>query len=162
MVRLGFASRTPDCDIFILSACMLVSLLFVFLPLFARPLVRPALWLLSRRKGTAVVYQHRGVTSISKQQFYVLTWICHARRSQLSNEACAIQHEVYTEHLTARTCFSVLIVSVAFCTCYQLRHLFHMHIRARGSRAHKLKMSSARILKNLPSSYHVTPGCFQL
>ena len=39
---------------------------FCFSPLFARPLVRLALWLLSRRNEAAVVYQHRGVTSISK------------------------------------------------------------------------------------------------
>ena len=45
--------------------------------------------------ATAVVYQHRSVTSISKQPIYtVLTLICHARRLQLSSEACAIQQEV--------------------------------------------------------------------
>ena len=68
------------------------SLLFVFF--FARRLVRPALWSLSRRKETAVEYQHRGVISISKQPFHVVKWICHARELQLSNEACAIQQEV--------------------------------------------------------------------
>ena len=93
LVRLWFASKTPNCDMFYLSACSLVSLLFVFFsPLFAR-LVLLALWLLSRRKETAVVYHHRGVTSISKP-FHVVTWICHAMELQLSNEACAIQQEV--------------------------------------------------------------------
>ena len=67
---------------------------FCFPPLLARPLVRLALWLLSRRKEGAVVYQYRGVTSIGKQPFCLLVWICHARRLQPGSEACAIQQEV--------------------------------------------------------------------
>ena len=80
------------CDIFFLRAFWF--LYFSFSPLSARRFVRPALRLLSRRKGTAVVYQHRSVTSISKQPFHVVKWICHARELQLNNEACAIQQEV--------------------------------------------------------------------
>ena len=54
-----------------------------------------ALWLLSRRKKAAVVYQHRSVTSISKQPFHVLIWICNPLRLQLSNEARAIATQFY-------------------------------------------------------------------
>ena len=49
-------------------------------PVCARPLVGAALWLLSRREKATVVHQHRSVTSISKQPFCVLIWICqHAQ-----------------------------------------------------------------------------------
>ena len=94
MLRWGFATKTPNCDKFILSACILLSLLFVFHHCLL-------VLLLARRCGccrivkkAAVVYQHRCITSISKQPFHVLIWICHAWRLQLSNEACAIQQEV--------------------------------------------------------------------
>ena len=44
--------------------------------------------------ATAVVYQHWGVTSVSKQSLYVLIWICHTRRLQLGNEARTMQQGV--------------------------------------------------------------------
>ena len=66
--------------------------------LFMRMVFAPEVMQLRQARpsdATAVVYQHRGVASISKQPIYtVLTWICHARRLQLSNKACAIQQEV--------------------------------------------------------------------
>ena len=59
----------------------MVSLTSGVSPLLARALVRPALWLLSHRKEAAVVYQHQGVTSISKQPFCVLIWFATPKPS---------------------------------------------------------------------------------
>ena len=63
-----------------------------------------------------------------------------------------------TEHLTARTCFSVLSVFVVFCICLSVSQrpaTFHMHMRACGSRT--CRHDSVRNLRNSPSARHVTP-----
>ena len=56
------------------------------------PLVKQ-MWQAPPSDATAVC-EHRGVTRISKHHFYVLIWICNAKRLQLSNEARGIQQEV--------------------------------------------------------------------
>ena len=66
-------------------ACFLFFLHCLLVLLFGR-----ALCLLSRREEAAGVYQHRGVTSISKQAFHILIWICHAEAQYATRRAAQI------------------------------------------------------------------------
>ena len=70
---------------FILSACILVSPLLVFLPLFARPLVRLALWLSrGRRRVPTPSHQHQQTThrEVVVCFFFCLIVVCAERAVQ--------------------------------------------------------------------------------